>query len=35
MLERFLIPAAALVILWATLATCAEGDARPALWVLR
>lgn len=35
MLERFLIPAAVLFILWAMLATCAEGDAHPALWVLR
>lgn len=34
-LERFLIPAAALFLAWAVLATCAEGDAHPALWVLR
>lgn len=35
MLERFLIPTAALFLMWAVLATCAEGDAHPVMWVVR
>jgi hypothetical protein len=35
MLERCLASVAVLFLAWAVLATCAEGDARPAIWVLR
>lgn len=35
MVERLLLPPAALFLAWAMLATCAEGDAGPAIWVLR
>jgi len=35
MLERLLIPAAALFLAWVVLASCAESNVRPAIWVLR
>ena len=35
MFERCLAAAAVLVLFAAALATCAEGDAQPVMWVLR